>query len=431
MTTTLINDSKSQSNGTTKKLSPSWFRNLTAIVISVIYGIYEVVFVHKFFLYTFFRPSISDVPPPVQLNISYWNKLQFKAILLMRYLLKDQFWGQQWLKRVHRSILEDINKQSIDFSNFKMPIPTVEPGEISAQEFWNTYVKTNTPVIIKGGSKHTFAYQNWSLEMFQERFGDFKVNITNQSRNEKADVSTFKNVIDSDEKLYVSFWANIFSAHPELVDELGCLEFRKHMGGNATYFIGAQVFLGARSSTGTHPHCANGNNLFYQIRGKKKWTFVHPDYLWLMYPMLDRLSFFCASFLKRDYDQAYLDQYAPLQKYCPKYEAILEPGDILLNPPWQWHAIDNLTGENIAVATRWAPATGQKRANTFFEFIQLLSPYMWGTRFDVLRKQPDAVGVLDEKAGDAVKSQDDFVKLGNEDGLIPWEFDKWPKEYQF
>ena len=422
---------ESQNSELFNKPNFRWLNSILAVLISIIYGIYEIVFIHGFFLHTFFRASISDVPPPIKLRVGYWNKLQFKAILLLRYLLKDQFWGQQWLKQVHQSILNNIEQQNINLSKLNMSIPVVEAGQISGKEFWEKYVKTCTPIIIKGGAKHTLAYKGWSLESFRERFGDFEVNITNQSNNEESDIKTFRDVVDSDEKLYISFWANIFSAHPELLDELGCLDFREHMGGKATHFIGTQIFLGAHSDTGTHPHCAQGSNLFFQIRGQKKWTFVHPDYSWLMYPMLDRVSFFCASFIKNNYDQAYLEQYAPLQKYCPKYEAVLDPGDILLNPPWQWHAVRNLTDENIAVAVRWAPAIGQKRANTFFEFIQLLSPYMWKVRFDVLKKQPNAVGVLDQKVDDAVKDKDDFVRLGNERRTVAWELDQWPEEYQF
>jgi hypothetical protein len=435
MTTTTLKGGKLPSDGTTNKPRQNWFRTLRTIALLTIYGIYEVVFVHKFFLHTFFRSSISDVPPPVPLNIGYGNKLQFKTILLMRYFLKDQFWGQQWLKRIHQRILNNLNKQNIDLSKLKMSIPMVEPGEISAQEFCNKYVKTNTPVIIKGGAKHTFAYQNWTMEMFRDRFGDFKAKTFNHSNNYKPGINTIKDVIDSEDKLYISFCAEIFCAHPELVNEVGCLEFREHMGGNSGLFVAAQLFLGTQSSTGSDFHCANANNLFFQLRGKKKWTFVHPDYLWLMYPMLDRFFLFCASFLKRDYNQAYLEQYAPLQKYCPKYEAVLEPGDILLNPPWQWHAIDNLTDETIAVSTRWFSAK-QKRANKFFDFMELSSSQVWRWRFDILSRKPDAGGLFSDENTDnmvksVVKSEHDYVRLGKEDRSIALEFDKWPKEYQF
>ena len=430
----LINDCDSNSTEMSVKFFLKFFLKFFSLcktfILLIIYGVYEVIFVHKFFLYTFFRPSISDVPPPIHLEIGYWNKIQLKVIILMRYVLKDQFWQQHWLKRVHKSILDKLSQQKLDLSKLSMPIPTIDPETISGEEFWKTYVRKNIPVIIKGGANNTSAYQNWTLEMFQKRFGDFKVNVVNQSKNDEPCVRTFQDVIKENiDKLYISFCADIFSKYPKLVDELGCLEFRKHMGGDGTLFAGAQLFLGAKSSTGSDAHCAQGNNLFYQIRGKKKWTFVHPDYLWLMYPVIDRCFLFCVSFLKREYNQNYLDKYAPLQKYCPKFEAILEPGDILLNPTWQWHAIDNLTDESIAVATRWTDAIGQKHANTFFEAIQFFSLKIWRIRYALVSKNPDEIGLLDERTDDLVKDKNDFLLLGNESKIVPWELDKWPAEY--
>ncbi|MGL5940005.1 MAG: cupin-like domain-containing protein [Waterburya sp.] len=177
--------------------------------------------------------------------------------------------------------------------------------------------------MIKGGAKHTYAYQNWTPEMFGDRLGEIEVSILN---NNESVIGKLKEVIDSKEterKLYLSFCSNIFSSHPELSEELGYLDFRKYLGGNSTRHLGAQLFLGVHQATGTGAHCAGSYNLFFQIAGKKKWTFVHPDYLWLMYPMLERDFSFCASFLKKDYDEQYLNQYAPLQQYCPKYEAVL------------------------------------------------------------------------------------------------------------
>jgi len=406
------------------------FRSFKAIILIIIFAIKEVVFVHKFFLYTLFRPSISDVPAPIKLKIGYGNKLQFKLFLLLRFLLKDQFWGQQWYKRVHNSILRNLQQQNLDRSQLKMTIPTVNLVEISPEKFWQKYVKTSTPVIIKGGAKHTYAYQNWTPEMFGNRLGEVEVRILN---NNEPVIGKLKEVIDSkgtERKLYLSFCSNIFSYHPELADELGYLNFRKYMGGNSTQFIGAQLFLGVHRATGTGAHCAGGYNLFFQIAGKKKWTFVHPDYLWLMYPMLDRDFGFCASFLKKNYDEQYLNRYAPLQQYCPKYEAVLEPGDILLNPPWLWHAINNLTDETVAVATRWFPL-GIKRSNTFFDLMQLLSPQIWQDRFFALSRNSDEASLLERKTNILVKSDRDFVRLGQNKTMITLEFDQWSQDYQF
>lgn len=451
----------------TKEIQRKRLNSLKAWVILFIFGIYEVIFVHKFFLHTFFRSSISNVPPPIDLKISYWDKLQFKTILLLRYLFKDQFWGQQWFKSVHHRILKNIENQNIDLSLLKRPIPTVEAGTISSEEFFEQYVKANKPVIIKGGCKQNFACQNWSTKLFRERFGDLevRVNIFNEKTGENKYffsklrdidvedddfylVSFSSDVFSSDplivkdivsdksdnDKMYVSLCSDIFSNYPELLDEVGCLEYESHMGGKSTFFSGAQLLLGA-PFTGSDIHCAEANNLFFQISGKKRWTLVHPDYLWLMYPMLNRSFLYVASFVKRDYDFSYLQKYSPLQNYCPRYESVLEPGDVLLNPPWQWHAVDNLKERTVGVATRWPAASEQKRSNNFFSLIQLFSPYVWNARFDVVMQRLNGKAFLNQGTTSSTQfPKKDLSGLDNTDNTVEMAvptFDQWSKEDRF
>jgi Cupin-like domain len=42
----------------------------------------------------------------------------------------------------------------------------------------------------------------------------------------------------------------------------------------------------------------------------------------------------------------------PLYRYVDRYETVLEPGDVLWNPPFVWHGVVNLT-ESIAVSLWW------------------------------------------------------------------------------
>jgi hypothetical protein len=117
-------------------------------------------------------------------------------------------------------------------------------------------------------------------------------------------------------------------------------------------FITSQLFVGMTSMSGTSYHCANFNNLFFMVRGRKKWTFVSPQYNALMYPMFNAKSMDVASFLstivlKSPED---MEKYFPLYKvssfhlhcivfysflsqYAPKMVITLEPGDVLMNPP--------------------------------------------------------------------------------------------------
>ena len=410
-------------------------RGCLGVMVLTLFLVKELVFTHVFFIRTLFRGSISATPPPVKLDVGYWNKVQFRIILLLRYFAKDQFAYQAWMKKVHGRILARLEASEAESQyGMRLPIATVQPGEMDPKTFWKPYVKTGTPVVIKGGAKDSKAFEKWTPEYFAENYGDFKVNIVEQNSNEHF-VGSFGDVVSSagtDRKLYIHNSASIFSYNPELFDDLGCLDRKEQMGGRQTMFLGAQLFLGVHPTTGTEAHSASNTNLFYQVYGKKKWTFVHPDYLWLMYPALNRFFLFCASFVKQDYTEDYLEQYAPLQKYCPRFEAVLEPGDILLNPPWQWHAIENVTDRSIGVATRWTSVGRVNRTNTFFDMCQLLSPAIWRLRFQGFMTNPGEPVIIDENTRGLVDSHDDYVDFGRKNAAKEvHDFHQWPEEWQF
>ena len=101
----------------------------------------------------------------------------------------------------------------------------------------------------------------------------------------------------------------------ELKTDVGYAKFgEQHLG---SMFVTAQIFMGMKQGTGTSYHCANWNNLFFQINGRKKWTFVSPRYNALMYPMFNEKSMDVASFLtvfSLDNQEAMETAY-PLYKY--------------------------------------------------------------------------------------------------------------------
>lgn len=53
-----------------------------------------------------------------------------------------------------------------------------------------------------------------------------------------------------------------FSCHQELNDQLGHRNFDSYIKAR---FITAQIFMGMTSTSGTSYHCANFNNLFFQV----------------------------------------------------------------------------------------------------------------------------------------------------------------------
>ena len=47
-----------------------------------------------------------------------------------------------------------------------------------------------------------------------------------------------------------------------------------------------------------------------------------------------------------------LSTYPEILEYLPRYDIVLEPGDILWNAPWWWHRIENGDGFNVGLAIR-------------------------------------------------------------------------------
>lgn len=112
-----------------------------------------------------------------------------------------------------------------------------------------------------------------------------------------------------------------------------------------------QIFIG-REGTGTPFHHAANYNFFYQITGAKRWYFIESFDTFLMYPIAIFGRAANASMCL--YPDVYNKQAFPLFHYAPVYSTVLQPGDVLYNPAFWWHAIKNdVTPTSVAVASRW------------------------------------------------------------------------------
>jgi hypothetical protein len=105
--------------------------------------------------------------------------------------------------------------------------------------------------------------------------------------------------------------------------------------------------------SGTYLHCANNFNIFYQLKGSKKWELINPEYTFFTYPLVSEDSGYFGSLY--DWSSEFNELNLPLYQYCPRYVSEIHAGELLLNPPWWWHSVSSLTKETISVATRWGP----------------------------------------------------------------------------
>jgi len=114
------------------------------------------------------------------------------------------------------------------------------------------------------------------------------------------------------------------------------------------------------------------------VEGKKTWTFVDPSNSFLIYPFFNTLMKDSKSWLTwvvthSENSQNLIAEHFPLYRYVPKYVFTLEPGDLLINPPWNWHMVENSGEESIGIATRWMMASPWPYTNGLFSFLQFTS----------------------------------------------------------
>src|SRR5690606_16551383 len=111
-------------------------------------------------------------------------------------------------------------------------------------------------------------------------------------------------------------------------------------------------------------------NCFINIYGQKEWTFVHPKYSAAMYSSIFNKGIFVGSLVKHNAPVGFLEKNQPLYNRIPKLRIVLQPGDMLINPPWWWHAINNLPPASIAIASRWKIQMPYQRQNPVYDFVQ-------------------------------------------------------------
>ena len=188
--------------------------------------------------------------------------------------------------------------------------------------------------------------------IFKKECGKCKVmgienaNILNQFDNIKIikdlDFSKACDMIENNEKIYINNFHSIFWDCENIQKDLNISKMEKMI--SMKYKNCSQLFFGPKG-TGTTLHCAMKSNFFFNIKGRKKWTFIDPKYSKYMKGALSESALFVVSKLDYFKNKSILDK-------IPKYEIILEEGDVLFNPCWWWHCVENLSNYTIGVANR-------------------------------------------------------------------------------
>jgi hypothetical protein len=240
---------------------------------------------------------------------------------------------------------------------------------LSPEEFRHEYFLTGTPVVLEGIAAGWPAVQKWTFDYLIEICGRDDIDVLDghgwrvqaAAGTDAVDVTqramTMKELLEgarSGSGWYGTFM-ELLDRHADLRGDIEWAFVRAY-GGTSMRLpwqrnIMAKMYVGG-PLTSTSFHCAPVMNLYLQAFGRKRWVLVAPRFTPFMYPAFS-LGMNWQS--RVDFrDPNYED--APLYRYVDRYETVLEPGDVLWNPPWVWHGVQNLT-ESIAVSMWWVNVT--------------------------------------------------------------------------
>jgi hypothetical protein len=262
-------------------------------------------------------------------------------------------------------------------------LPLERRKDLSLKEFKDKYLRYGIPVILEGAAKDWPCVKKWSFNYFKELHGDDKIVMADQLyiENPYKEV-TLAEVIDGINKgdgNYYRFYP-LLQRHPEHLLDLD-YKWLRSMRNKNTWMDSFQVFLGD-DNTVTPLHNANLPNLFTQVVGEKKWTLYHHHNTAVIDPPPGKSSYRKAPYKTKEgpfnpfqpnYDSPY-----SLFQYIDGYTLTLQPGDILWNPSFYWHAVQN-QGKSIGIGYRWLPPAYCFKISFLYSFLDLFSarPPIW------------------------------------------------------
>lgn len=232
-----------------------------------------------------------------------------------------------------------------------IPVPVIEG--VNIEEFIKNYRKKSLPVVLKNAASSWALYEKWNPEFFAEKYPDDPVILfdaaieskdlayTEGKKTKTVSLLEFVESMNNGGKDYARLLP-ILDQHPELLKDLD-VDWLMSAANNGAREVKHQLFMGG-AGTSTQMHCAIGSNLFIQIYGRKQWWIYSNKNSPLLEPIVDRSVFFRS--------QANGEKPEGNFKKADGWTVILEPGDVLYNPPFFWHQARSID-INIGVGFRW------------------------------------------------------------------------------
>ncbi|WP_157377299.1 cupin-like domain-containing protein [Burkholderia ubonensis] len=285
---------------------------------------------------------------------------RYQQRLLARTILQDHHYEREAMAADCEEIFAAIAGENPVAA--AVPLPRVDFRTISPEAFHENYVRRPHPVVIENVGHDASSYH---LDALVERYGDdivpmMRIDTGENYEGPLAELLEGKSYLANSDRLFVD--------HPELEQNLYSSSFAPY---TKMTRISSQLFI-SNGGAGSPSHFGKIANTFYQLEGVKVWSLVDPAFLYLVYPLLLPGDAVTALHWQDESDH----ERCPLFRFCPRYEAVLRPGDVLWNPYYWFHSVKNRTKRSVAVADRWFGVPGKDFLSPapLYDFASTLCP---------------------------------------------------------
>ena len=276
-----------------------------------------------------------------------------------RLFALDHFLGREradrlypgWRSGLQQRMLETIRRNG---ESRVVPLPRIK--NLDRKTYFKEFVRKSHPVVFEGAAKDWECCRKWSFDWIKQQYGGDDVMLVDHAQQDRNPLAkpvehlTLADLIDGMEhgSLKYARFHPLLQRHPELRLDINQAWLREHLTNRYTPWMRFYtLFLGPKGSD-TAIHCAGNENLFVQVQGQKKWRLYPVSQSPVFDPPANRSLYKYTGFRADDPDY---ERY-PMTRHMDWYETVLEPGDVLYNPPYYWHHVSNPT-QSIGVGCRW------------------------------------------------------------------------------
>lgn len=236
----------------------------------------------------------------------------------------------------------------------------------SKSEF-DKLLKEKVPILLRGLTKKSSNLKEIDHSFLLENLGDFKTNPRFPDNQENVSMSISQILANSGDQPGKFTIASKELAENKVIqkklDLTSLLPSKKVLSAplkNQTLFVSTKGFY-----TGLHMEA--GRLLNIQLSGKKQWFLISPEFTHYLEPLLTDTTIHFSEIVRKVEDIE-----TRLSQKIPIYRCTMEPGDVLLIPPFFWHTV-SCEEDAVSLTHQWLTLFGSFFESPFLSLFLLTS----------------------------------------------------------